>query len=165
MHSAPSVEYPAGRSAFERRIEAALALAWLLMQAAWARALEGGPLPGAWWFSGLIGLLACLVLRWRAREPVVGRLCWERASRAADPSGRPGRWIWHSAAYRHGTELAELRWALDLQLHVLLHARSAAGLGWWIWLSRDSAPGDWDALRAALVAWREAGARVGSDSH
>ena len=174
MHSAPSVEYPVGRSAFERRIEAALALAWLLMQAAWAWALAGGPLPGAWWFSGLLGLLACLALRWRARAPVVGRLCWERAPRAvarSDPSNpsdqarQPGRWVWRSAAYRHGTELAELRWSLDLQCHVLLHARNAAGLGWWIWLSRDSAPGNWDALRAALVAWREAGVRAGPDRH
>ena len=66
------------------------------------------------------------------------------------------RWIWSSAAYRHGTELAALSWSLDLQHHVLLHLRNAAGLGWWVWLERDRAPADWQALREALVAWREA---------
>ena len=45
---------------------------------------------------------------------------------------------------------------LDLQGHVLLRLNNAAGLGWWVWLERDSAPADWQALRVALVAWREA---------
>ena len=40
-------------------------------------------------------------------------------------------------------------------------ALGAAGLGWWVWLERDSAPADWQALRVALVAWREAQRRPG----
>lgn len=161
MHSAPSVEYPVGRSAFQARLEGGLALAWLGMQAAWYHSLAGAALPAAWWFSGLLGLLLWLVLRWRARTVVEGRLCWEPAARRpagvpAQPDAMPGRWLWYSDAYRHGTELASLRWSLDLQQRVLLQLRNAAGLSWWVWLERDSAPADWPALREALVAWSEA---------
>jgi hypothetical protein len=161
MHSAPSVEYPAGRSAFQARLEGALALAWLGTQLAWHRSLDGAALPGAWWFSALLGLLAWLMLRWRARTVAEGQLCWEPAARRPaaappQPAAMPGRWIWRSQAYRHGTELAELRWSLDLQRRVLLQLRNAAGISWWVWLERDSAPADWQALREALVAWREA---------
>ncbi|MEN9904484.1 MAG: hypothetical protein RLZZ555_1049 [Pseudomonadota bacterium] len=160
MHSAPSVEYPAGRSAFQARIEGALALAWLGMQAAWWLSLEGAALPGAWWFSGLLGLVAWLVQRWRARSVVEGRLSWEPAARrpagmSPQPGSLPGRWVWRSEAYRHGTELASLRWSLDLQQRVLLQLRNAAGISWWVWLECDRAPADWQALREALVAWRE----------
>jgi hypothetical protein len=162
MHGAPSVEYPTGRSAFQGWLDGALALAWLAMQLAWWLSLEGAPLPGAWWFSGLLGLLAWSGLRWRARDAVQGRRCWEPAPRRPagappQPGALPGRWIWYSDAYRHGTGLADLRWSLDLQQRVLLHLRNAAGVGWWVWLERDSAPADWQALREALVAWREAG--------
>ncbi len=162
MHSAPSVEYPAGRSALQARCELGLALAWVAMQLAWWLSLQGGALPGAWWFSGLLGLLVGLLTHWRSRRPVQGRLRWEAAPRrgVADPdlpAQRPGRWIWSSEAYHQGTELAGLNWALDLQHHVLLQLRNAAGLGWWVWLARDTAPDDWQALRVALVAWREAG--------
>ncbi|MEO0002587.1 MAG: hypothetical protein RLZZ22_279 [Pseudomonadota bacterium] len=161
MHSAPSVEYPAGRSTFQDRLERLLPLAWLALQLAWWVSLRGGALPGAWWCSGLFGLGLWGVARWRSRQPVVGRLCWEPAPAPAGAGalpapGPPGRWIWRSQAYRHGTELADLRWALDLQGQVLLRLRNAAGLGWWVWLERDSAPADWQALRVALVAWREA---------
>lgn len=165
MHSAPSVEYPAGRPALQARFELGLALAWLAMQLAWWFSLQDTVLPGAWWFSGLLGLLVWLATRWLARSTVQGRLRWEPSLRRATggpnpPAQLPGRWIWSSAAYRHGTELAALSWSLDLQHHVLLHLRNAAGLGWWVWLARDAAPDDWHALRVALVAWREAGCRV-----
>ncbi len=161
MHSAPSVEYPAGRSAFQARLEWLLLLAWLALQLAWWQSLRGAALPGAWWCSGLFGLGLWGVARWRSRQPVAGRLCWEPVlapvgAHAVSADGRPGRWIWRSEAYRHGTELASLHWAIDLQGHVLLRLNNAAGLGWWVWLERDSAPADWQALRVALVAWREA---------
>lgn len=164
MHSAPSVEYPAGRSAFQGRLESLLLLAWLALQLAWWYSLRDAALPGAWWFSGLLGLLLWGGTRWRSRQPVVGRLCWEPAqapvgAHAAPVPGQPvlpGRWVWRSEAYRHGTELAGLHWALDLQGLVLLRLSNAAGLGWWVWLERDRAPADWQALRVALVAWREA---------
>lgn len=173
MHSAPSVEYPAGRSAFQGRLEGLLLLAWLALQLAWWLSLPGAALPGAWWFSALLGLLLWALTRWRARQPLAGRLCWEPAlppapgAHATAPPGQarlPGRWIWRSAAYRHGTELAGLHWALDLQDRVLLRLDNAAGLGWWVWLERDSAPADWQALRVALVAWREAGRRAAGQS-
>ena len=165
MHSAPSVEYPAGRSAFQGRLESLLLLAWLALQLAWWQSLRGAALPGAWWFSGLLGLGLWAGTRWRSRQPVAGRLCWESArvqppGVAATPlpgeASLPGRWIWRSEAYRQGTELAGLHWAIDLQGHVLLRLDNAAGLGWWVWLARDSAPADWQALRIALVAWRDA---------
>ncbi|MEY5101066.1 MAG: hypothetical protein RJA36_3785 [Pseudomonadota bacterium] len=159
MHDAPSVEYPAGRSAFQARLEALLVLAWLLMQAGWAGALEGRVLPGAWWFSALAGLLAWLAARWRARHAVEGTLCWQAAPAGAH--GQPGRWIWRSADYRQGTELSALAWSLDLQAHVLLYLRDRAGLGCWVWLEQRSAPEAWDDLRRALVAWRDAGGRTG----
>lgn len=163
MHGAPSVEYPAGRSVFQARFEALLALSWLLTQACWAWGLGGRALPGAWWFAGLLGLLGCLAARWRARHVNEGHLCWVSAHGSPDPlppgagvgaAVPAGQWVWRSESYRHGTELAGLAWSLDLQDHVLLHLRNAAGLGWWVWLERRSAPESWDALRGALVAWR-----------
>ena len=94
MHSAPSVEYPAGRSAFQGWLESLLLLAWLALQLAWWFSLRGAALPGAWWFSGLLGLLLWAVTRWRSRQPVAGRLCWEPAPwwpgarHSAGPHGR-----------------------------------------------------------------------------
>ena len=154
MHDAPSVEYPAGRSVFQARLEALLLLAWLLLQAGWLLALEGAAWPGAWWFSMLAGLLAWLAARWRARHAIEGVLCWRSGA-----DGAPGGWIWRSALHRHGSELGALAWSLDLQDHVLLHLRDAAGLGWWVWLEKRRAPESWDELRRALVAWRDAGSR------
>jgi hypothetical protein len=94
------------------------------------------------------------------REPQEGALCWETARPVADPTTfehvqrLPGRWLWLSPAYRHGTELAQVLWAFDLQQHVLLRLENAAGLRWWVWLSHDTQPHAWHALRVALVAWQ-----------
>ena len=65
MHSAPSVEYPVGRSAFQGRLERLLLLAWFVLQLAWWQSLRGAALPGAWWFSGLLGLGLWGFARWR----------------------------------------------------------------------------------------------------
>lgn len=150
MHSAPSVEYPAGRCAFAQRLELALFLAWLLVQGLWAWTLQRWPLPGAWWLACLLG--GCLFGwgRWRARHPVVGHLAWVAPEPEAGQS--EGRWVWTSTAYRRGTVLASIDWTLDGQRVVLLRLRNAAGLAWWVWLERASAPDGWGDLRRALVA-------------
>lgn len=170
MHSAPAVEYPVGRSAFQAGLDAALVFAWLVMQASWWWSLRGAALPAAWWLSAVSGVLVLVGLHWRGRTVAQGRLCWEPAVRHVagtlpQAGALPGRWLWHSQAYRHGTELADLRWSLDLQGHVLLHLRNAAGVGWWVWLAHDSAPADWQALREALVAWRETQRQTDSRGH
>jgi toxin CptA len=150
MRNAPSVDYPAGRSALAARLEVALALVWVALQGAWAVSVARWPLPGAWWFACGTGALWFAWSRWRTRHPVEGCLAWE----APPPGGSAaeGRWIWTSPAYRRGTPLASVDWALDLQGLVLLRLRNAAGLSWWVWLERHRDPRRWGDLRRALVA-------------
>ena len=150
MHSAPSVEFPAGRSAFAGRLELALLLVWLMVQAFWAWSLQRWPLPGTWWLACVCGTLLFGWVRWQARYPLQGCLAWVPG--APEPGRPAGEWIWTSSAYRRGTSLASVEWTLDLQERVLLRLRNAAGLSWWIWLERGSAPQSWGDLRRALVA-------------
>jgi hypothetical protein len=152
MDCAPSVEYPAGRSVFAQIVFGLLASAWLAGQFVWALALPGASWPGAWWFSVVAGLLCGVWGGWRLRHPVRGRLCWEPAVSERKATGKPGDWLWFSVAYRRGTPLERVEWVWDLQGVVLLRLRNAAGLSWWLWLERSSAPDLWDDLRRALKA-------------
>ena len=152
MHCAPSVEYPAGRSAFAQLGFLMLVMAWLFGQGFWLFSLAEGRWPGAWWFSTVLGLLGLAWGFWRLRRPLSGSLLWEASSAERGTGEMPGAWLWFSPAYRRGTPLDRVEWIWDLQGVVLLRLRNAAGLSWWVWLERSSAPDLWDDLRRALKA-------------
>jgi hypothetical protein len=146
------VEYPAGVGRLEVLPAAAAGLLWLAVQAAWLEHDRWAP-SGAWWFALCVGLVWVAVLVWRLQYPIQGRLGW-----LVDDAGRGGEWRWHSEAYRHGTPVTRIEWALDLQVAVLVRLHNAAGAGWWVWLHRRADPARWDDLRRALLASRRAAA-------
>lgn len=159
MHSAPSVEYPAGRSVWDHRIMGLAAVAWAVAQALWAWEWGVWPLPGAWWCAAVAGVVLLGWWRWQTRHPVQGCLRWQMA--APGPMDVPqvpgtplGDWSWHSDTYRHGTPVERLECVLDVQNALLLRLRNGAGLHTWVWLQHDTAPAHWPALRRALQAHR-----------
>lgn len=162
----PSVDYPSDSRTGPAVAQAMGATLWLLMLALWCwHATDGlgATPPAAWWFALALGL-ALLghgvlsirtgpagLLRWQAPVPAGAH---DPDQPDAAPRPVPGQWIWVSAAYRRGTPLTDIDWALDLQRAVLLRLRTRAGLSMWVWLRRASQPADWDALRRALTAAR-----------
>lgn len=159
MHSAPSVEYPAGGSVLDARVTLAAALVWLLVQALWAWTWGVWPLPGAWWGAAVAGLALLALGHWQRRHPVQGRLRWQAAPALAPDVPRvaatpAGDWSWHSATYRHGTPVERLDCVLDAQNALLLRLHNAAGLYALVWLQRDADPARWPDLRRALQAHR-----------
>lgn len=156
MKSAPAVEYPVGRSFWGVRIEAALAVAWLLAQMLWWNQGAGG----AWVFSFLLGLVLLMHTVWCWRHAAQGRLEWRPPDHGVGHSGvdgvLQGAWFWHSHHHHRGTRLERVEWMLDLQSRVLLRLRTSSGMGLWIWLERHSDPQRWSDVRRALVAHRRA---------
>lgn len=148
------VEYPAGSARLERGAAAVAGALWLAVQAVWLWH-EWWPPSGAWWFSLCVGAGWAVVLVWRFQHPVRGRLGWQ-----VDDAGQGGEWRWYSEAYRRGTAVVRIEWALDLQIAVLVRLHNAAGLGWWVWLHRRADPSQWDDLRRALQASRRAATAV-----
>ena len=146
MHSAPSVNYPVGRSAFAGGVA-------ILLVAAGAAAC------GAWaWQAGAGGrqllafalLLACAGFAFATwwRSPV-GVLRWDGLGWSWEEGGppAPGR-----------PELA-----LDLQGRLLLHWRPHAGRSRWLWVERASDTSHWDALRRAVYSRAGADAPSGAE--
>jgi toxin CptA len=135
MHSAPSVSYPVGRSAFVAWLYAALVLVALLALLAWvaqsslgwrqwialAAVLASGSIAAQDWRGSPTG-----VLRWDG----VG-WSWEEGGAAA-----PGQ--------------AEI--AMDLQSRLLVRWRPESGRVLWLWLERGSDVSHWDALRRAVYS-------------
>ena len=135
MHSAPSVSYPVGRSAFAGRLLASLGLLGLLAAAAWT--LQSGF--GWRQLAAFLTVLASGTLAvggWRRSPP--GVLSWDGAAWGWEQGGsrRPGR-----------PELA-----LDLQSRLLLRWRPDEGRTHWFWLERTSDASHWDALRRAVYS-------------
>jgi hypothetical protein len=135
MHSAPSVSYPVGRSAFAGGVSAALALLGLLVAAGWTMQSGFGWRQGA----AFVAVLACAGLAWHGwlRSPQ-GVLRWDGFA-----------WSWEG-----GAEVVPGRpeLALDLQSRLLLHWRPDSGGAQWLWIARDAAPSHWDALRRAVYS-------------
>lgn len=135
MHSAPSVSYPVGRSAFAVRAGLALAAAALAVIALWSVQAPFG------WrqLAALAAVLACAVLAWDAwRRSPAGVLRWD---------GR--EWTWEEGGGVAGGQPAI---ALDLQARLLLRWRPEQGGARWLWVERKEAPSHWDALRRAVYS-------------
>lgn len=135
MHSAPSVSYPVGRSAFAGRLLACLGLLGLSAAAAWT--LQSGF--GWRQFAAFLAVLASGTLAaggWR-RSPR-GVLSWDGTAWGWEQGGlrRPGR-----------PELA-----LDLQSRLLLRWRPDEGRAHWFWLEQASDASHWHALRRAVYS-------------
>lgn len=135
MHSAPSVSYPVGRSAFALRLAAALALLGLGAVAAWT---WQAATPGWRQAVGLAAVILAGAAAWRA---------W-----LASPRGvlrwTGGEWAWDEGGQ---VVTGAVALALDLQSHLLLRW-DGAGAARWFWLERSAAPADWDALRRAVYS-------------
>ncbi len=136
MHSAPSVNYPVGRS---RWAAALLALAWsagAAVAAAWSAQSDIALWrPGAVWLalagSGLFALRAW----WTGPE---GVLAWDGSS-----------WSW--TAVRGAATVGQLRVSIDLQVLLLTSWHDADGRHW-LWLERARAPERWSELRRAVYS-------------
>jgi toxin CptA len=136
MHSAPSVSYPVGRSAFAGRLLAGLAALGLAAAAAWTvqSSSFGWRAALAWVLA-----LACAGFALRAwwRSPV-GVLHWDGNA-----------WHWQDDA---GLAPGRLECALDLQARMLLRWQGETGAVRWPWVERKAAPSHWDALRRAVYS-------------
>jgi len=135
MHSAPSVSYPVGRSPFAGWASAGLALLGLLVAGGWT--LQSGF--GWRQLAAFATVLACGALAWHGwlRSPC-GVLRWDGLAWSWEEGGAvaPGR-----------PELA-----LDLQSRLLLQWRPEGGGARWLWIEREAAPSDWEALRRAVYS-------------
>ncbi|MDE2606802.1 MAG: hypothetical protein KGL68_12865 [Burkholderiales bacterium] len=135
MHSAPSVNYPVGRSPFAARAAALLVLAGLAVSLAWSLQAPLG------WRQGLafaaVGASAGLALRGWLRT-ARGLLRWDGLAWAWEEGGRsvPG-----------APEVA-----LDFQSRLLVRWRPQTGPNRWLWLERVSDPARWEALRRAVYS-------------
>ena len=136
MHAAPSVSYPVGRSGFAVLLLAFLVLlalaaaaAWTLQSTAfgWRQALAFGAVLACGGFAGLGWL----------RSPA-GTLRWNGEN-----------WQWQEGIE---PQAGTLETALDLQSRMLLRWQGAGRARRWLWVERQAAPADWDALRRAVYS-------------
>jgi toxin CptA len=135
MHSAPSVNYPVGRSPFAGRAAALVVLAGLACALAWALLAPLG------WRQGLAfaAVAACAGLAVRGwLRAARGLLRWDVLA-----------WAWEEGG-RSGPGVPEV--ALDFQSLLLVRWRAQAGATRWLWLERASDPSRWEALRRAVYS-------------
>lgn len=145
MRNAPSVNFPVGRCAiralllgcFGILLAGALALGWNGLARWQALCLATAVL--AWWGAAL----------WTLWRQPCGWLCF--GGGASSPLPGDTDWAWRDQPGSEALPLAAPRIVLDLQQWLLLQFRGAAGAPTWIWLEARSAPGDWLALRRALM--------------
>ncbi|MDA7416537.1 hypothetical protein PGB34_09165 [Xenophilus arseniciresistens] len=138
MRHAPSVNYPVGRSRFEGGLLLALALGGALVLLAWQMQ---APTPRALWALPWLLLVAMGWRHWRAAPR--GWLRWQAGAWSFEPAD-------HAGALTHARPVAPPQVRLDLQGVLLL--RLPGHSPGWIWLSRRSAPSQWNALRRAVHA-------------
>jgi toxin CptA len=136
MHTAPSVNYPVGRSAFAGWILAAIGLLGLAAAGAWSA--QSSILT---WRQGLafLAVLACGLLAarsWLASPQ--GLLLWDGLG-----------WQWQEG---RSVLAGQPDIALDLQARMLLRFRVDGGGFRWLWLERKSDVSHWDALRRAVYS-------------
>lgn len=145
MRNAPSVTFPVGRCAFW-----ALLLGCMGVLLAVALALGWAGLSR--WQAGCLGF--SVLAWWLAAAWTVGHhpRGWLRFS-GASPSPVPGdtAWTWLVGPGGDARPLTAPRIVLDLQQRVLLQVRGAGDVPRWLWLEAASSPGDWLALRRALL--------------
>jgi toxin CptA len=135
MHSAPSVNYPVGRSAF---------VGWLYI----AFASLGALAVVAWLFQSSFGWRQALALVAVLASSGLALLGWHRSQVGVL------RWDGESWAWERGGVVAFGRpeIALDLQSRLLLRWRPDSGRVRWFWLERSSDASHWDTLRRAVYS-------------
>jgi hypothetical protein len=136
MHSAPSVTYPVGRSAFALALAAALAALGLAVAVLWS--VQS---PAAGWRQALAfaAVAACAGTAGSAwwRSPA-GTLRWDGAG-----------WTWEEGGEGR---CGHPEIALDLQNRLLLRWQPETGRVRWLWLERARDPAHWEALRRAVYS-------------
>lgn len=153
MYNAPSVSYPVGHCAFQRRLWLMLLSISALVCLAWARHQ-----PLTWvWGASLWVVLVAAVVGWRSLH-AGGTLQWDGTS-----------WLMWRYSPEGGAQVqgGEVRKVLDTQQVLLLQwlpspempdaktAKPRWGVprrAQWLWLAQDNAPLAWHDLRRALYA-------------
>lgn len=147
MHSAPAVDFPAGRSRFQGWLISLVGSAGCLADVLWCYQVES-----IGWRQGLLlaTLFATFVLAlWAWRHCPSGRLRWDGQA-----------WNWSGAA---GSVAGVLAVHLDLQSCLILSLRPAGAARIWLWPQRQTDAGSWDALRCAVFAHPSVGQTRGTD--
>lgn len=146
MHSAPSVQYPVGRSAFWGLVLAAIWGSGALLVGAWCSVSDS--VGARHWFTGAT-LLLCgvLALAGWLRSPV-GILGWDGQ-----------QWSW---TVRQGAQevvySGSVVVALDLQRRILLRLQPDQGTPVWLCAEQSLAPVRWLDLRRAVYSRASTGA-------
>ena len=140
MHSAPSVHYPVGRSAFWGLVLCAIWASGALLVSVWC--YTNGSIGWRQWLGlfALVGAGGVAAAGWW-RTPV-GTLGWDGQ-----------QWLW--TAHHHGAARYEpggVAVALDLQQHMLLVLRTGRGLPLWLTVEQVTLPARWQDLRRAVYS-------------
>lgn len=141
MHSAPSVNYPVGRSPLVARVLVAAWVAGACTVAGWRYQIDRNVDMTDWRMWVLIaalGMAALGVRRAIRKQPSRGELRWDGQY-----------WLLH-ADREQGGAIATVH--LDLQMLMLVRVAPAEGPAQWLWMQRDLAPSQWRALRRALYS-------------
>ena len=158
MRSAPSVNYPVGRSYWGVLPVLIIALLGLTSLAVWWATTHRNGM--ATW-AGLTA--ACLWVAWLVwqlrvwlRSPV-GEISWRFGSKAegAVPGVLQEGWYWMPAGrpLRDALPLKEVRVVFDFQSLMLVMVRTAEeNRTLHFWIASQQSPPEWRALRSALMA-------------
>jgi hypothetical protein len=139
MHGAPAVSYPVGRSRLAGLVLAAAWLAGAAACAAWGWQVAAPPWQRAL-AAALVLLSAVAGLKGWAAAPR-GTLAWSGAA-----------WRWEGGPPAAAAVDGQVACALDLQRWLLLAWTAPGHPRAWLWLERERAPADWDALRRAVYS-------------
>jgi len=144
MHNAPSVSYPVGRCAFQRRLLLAQTVLSLLLMLGWALTQ-----PVTWaWLGVSVVLAAMTFLQWRTTGSQSRTLLWSDSVWLIQPTSMP----LSTTAARHC--VGAVKPVFDGQSTLLLRWQSTSdrlGSGRrWLWLDQSSSPSQWLDLRRAV---------------
>ena len=141
MHNAPSVTYPVGRCAFQRRVYAVLCVCSGAVLIAWA-AMQ--PMGWMWGLAIACWLVAC-VLGGRACWCDLGQLTW---------TGQV--WCLHGQTEATQDALGDVRVTIDVQGALLLQWVPLSNVEprttRWLWLGAENSPQLWQDVRRAVFA-------------
>ncbi|MEY4363791.1 MAG: hypothetical protein RLZZ24_1143 [Pseudomonadota bacterium] len=145
MHRAPSVSYPVGRGAFERRVWLCQLVASALLWAAWVAAQSIHLVT----IGTAVFLIALSVWGYRAMQTPQTILHWNELGWSLQATQE-------LSARR--VDVGEVKPVLDLQSVLLLHwqplSSSLGQRGAWLCVSQSSAPEQWLDLRRAVYGPR-----------
>jgi hypothetical protein len=143
MHNAPSVSYPVGRCAFQRRLYVVFTVLMSAVLLIWA--LNQG-LGWMWWFAACVFVLGTY-LGWHSLRRA-GTLTWDGHA-----------WCLHDQGLHLDDALGEVSVSLDLQNTLLLcwrptsdtlHTKSV-----FLWLGVEHSVAHWQDLRRAVYQRKE----------